>query len=63
LSDNPDQKSFKEINDPIYSPEVGISHGEWDVKGIVCTDIPAFKYDFTYFMTKDELKAYKGEKP
>jgi hypothetical protein len=22
-----------------------------------------FNYDFTYFMSKDELKAYKGEKP
>ena len=42
LADNPDQKSFKEINDPIYGKEVGISHGEWDVKGVVCTDIPAF---------------------
>ena len=22
-----------------------------------------FNYDLTYFMTKDDLKAYKGEKP
>jgi hypothetical protein len=52
-----------EINEPKFGKEIGISFGEWDVPGVLCTDMAAFKYDFTYFMSKEELKAFKGEKP
>jgi hypothetical protein len=39
--------------------------GEEDYKkvGKVNTDMAAYKWDFTYFMTKEELEKYKGEKP
>lgn len=36
--------------------------GNYDEKGKVNTNIAAFNYDFTYFMTEDELKKLK-EKP
>ncbi len=55
--------SFEEINEPKFGAEVGISHGNWDEKAKFCTDMAVFNYDFTYHMTKEELKAYKGELP
>ena len=63
MTNNPESKSFMEINEPKFGKEIGISFGEWDVKGELCTEMAAFKYDFTYFMRKEELKAFKGEKP
>lgn len=52
-----------EVNTPKYVDEVGISFGEWDKKAVFCHEITAFNYDWTYHMTPQELKAYKGELP
>ena len=38
-------------------------HGNWDEKANFCHDVLAFKYDFTYHMSPEELKAYKGPIP
>lgn len=56
-------KSHKEINEPKFSHEVGISHGVWDEKAVFCHEMAAFNYDWTYHMTEEELKAYKEELP
>jgi hypothetical protein len=31
--------------------------------GKINTDFAAYKWDFTYFMNKDELAKFKGDKP
>lgn len=59
----PSDKSFTEINKPKFVEEVGISHGEWDKKAVFCHEVMAFNYDWTYHMTEQELKEYKGERP
>lgn len=56
-------EDFSSKNEAIYGSEVGISHGDWNEKAKFTTEMAVFNYDFTYFMSKDELKAYKGEKP
>lgn len=45
-----------------YGPEIDISHGEFDVKGVINTEMAIFNYDNSYHMTAAELKAAK-EKP
>lgn len=46
-----------------YGHEIGINFGEWDKQEKVNTEMAVHKWDFTYFMNKDDLKAFKGEKP
>ena len=42
--------------------EIDICVGDYDKPGKLNTDIAAFKWDYTYFLSKDELKKLK-EKP
>ena len=44
-----------------YGKEVGICHGDFAEVGVLETNPAAFNYDFTYHMTKDELKAFKDK--
>lgn len=47
----------------MFGREIGLSHGDWSEKAKFNTQMAVFNYDFTYFMSKEELKAYKGDKP
>lgn len=58
-----DSLSFMEINEPKYLPELDVCHGDWDTKYTVNTEMIAHKYDWTYHMSPEELKAFKGELP
>ena len=46
-----------------YDSELDICHGEYEKEGIINTKMAVHKWDFTYFMTEEERKAYKGELP
>jgi hypothetical protein len=57
------EKGFDEEAAERFGSEVDICIGnDYEAKGKVNTDIAIFKYDFTYFMSPDELKKLK-EKP
>lgn len=56
-------KSFSQEAAERFGAEVDICVGnDYNAKGRVNTDIAIFKYDYTYFMTPDEVKKLK-EKP
>lgn len=59
----PEDKSFFEANNPKFVDEINMSHGKWDEPAKFCHDVLAMNYDFTYHMTPEELKAYKGPMP
>merc|ERR1712060_175378 len=46
-----------------YDSEIDLCHGEWDKPGVINTKMAVHQWDFTYHMTEEELKAYKGELP
>ena len=46
-----------------YDSEIDTSHGEFDKPGELNTSMAVHNWDFTYYMTKEELKEYKGEMP
>lgn len=57
------EKSFEQIANEKYGDEIGISFGEWDKKAVFCYDMAVLNYDWTYHMTAEELKGFKGELP
>lgn len=59
----PEDKSFYEINNPKFEKEVNMHHGDWNQEATFCHDVLAHNYDFTFHMTPEELKAYKGPVP
>ena len=44
-----------------YGAEVNICTGNWETKARMETDPACFKYDYTYHLSKDELKALKDK--
>lgn len=49
-----------------FANEVDVCVGgeeDFNRVGKINTDMAALKYDFTFFMGKDELAKFKGEKP
>jgi hypothetical protein len=53
---------FDEEIEAKFASEIDICVGDYDKPGKINTDIACFKWDYTYFMTPDELKKVK-EKP
>jgi hypothetical protein len=49
-------KSYAEQAKERFGAEVDICLGNYDEKGKVNTDIAVFKYDYSYFMTPEEIK-------
>ena len=45
-----------------YRKEFDISSGDFNEKGVVNHDVAIFKYDWTYFLTEDELKKLPQDK-
>ena len=39
-----------------YGPELDTWNGDYHTKGEVNTEMPVFKWDYTYHMTEEELK-------
>lgn len=57
------QKSYDEQAAERFGSEVDICLGDnYEQVGKVNTDMAVFKYDFTYFMSPDEIKKLKGDK-
>jgi hypothetical protein len=56
-------KSFEQIANEKFGDEIGICFGEWDKKAVFCYDMAVLNYDWTYHMTAEELKNFKGELP
>ncbi len=50
-------------NEAKFGKEVGLCFGIWEEKAVISSDPAVFKYDFLMHLSKDELKAFKGEKP
>lgn len=59
----PEDKSFFEKHNIKFVDDINLCHGKWDEKAKFCQDVLAMQYDFTYHMTPEELKAYKGPMP
>jgi hypothetical protein len=51
------------LHNPKFADDINLCHGKWDKKAKFCQDVLAMQYDFTYHMTPEELKAYKGPMP
>ena len=54
--------SYEEEARARFIKEFDICMGNYEEAGVVNTEMAVFKWDYTYFMTKDEIKALK-EKP
>lgn len=46
-----------------FGKEFDICFGDFNEKGVINTDMAVYKWDYTYHMTKDEIKALKDKKP
>lgn len=42
-----------------FDKELDICMGNYDEKGVINTQMAIFNWDYTYFMTKDDLKKSK----
>jgi hypothetical protein len=56
-------KTYDQVAAEKFASEVDISVGDnYDLKGIVNTNIAVFNWDYTYFMSPEDLKKLKGDK-
>ena len=56
-------QSYDEMVSAKHGKDISICNGKFDEPAELQTQMAVHKYDFTYFMTKEELKAFKGEVP
>lgn len=56
-------QSYDEMVSEKYKKDVHICNGNYDEPAEFETKMVVHKYDFTHFMSKEELKAFKGEIP
>ena len=56
-TDSYDKEAFAKFDD-----EIDICLGEFDKKGKINSNIAVFNYDFTFFMSPEELKKFPKEK-
>jgi len=56
-------KSFNDEVEEKFGSEIGICFGDYNKKETLNTKMAIHKWDFTHFMTADDLKVFKGEKP
>ena len=56
-------QSYDEMVAEKYKQDVHICNGNYDEPAKFETKMAVHKYDFTYFMSKEELKAFKGDVP
>ena len=62
LSDSEETKfDYHKDAESRFASEVDICLGNFHEKGVVNTKMAANQYDFTYFMTKDEIKKLTPE--
>ena len=57
------EKGFDERVREKYDPEIDLCHGEWDKPGVINTSMAVHNWDFTHFMTPEELESFKGDMP
>ena len=57
------QKSYDERVSEKFDPEIDLCHGEFEKPGVINTSMAVHNWDFTYYMSEQELKEYKGEMP
>ena len=57
-----DYKPYGEQAAEKFGSEIDICLGNYDEKGVVNSDIAIFKYDYSFFMTPEEIKK-KGAPP
>ena len=58
-----DKEPFSDRIKRKFENELDICTGDYDKVGKVNTEPVVYKYDFTHFMTEEDLKKYKGTKP
>jgi hypothetical protein len=58
-----DQEPFSERIRRKFEQDVDICTGDYDKVGKVVTEVAVYKWDFTHFMSEEDLKKWKGTKP
>ena len=55
-------KSYETQAAERFGEEIDICLGDYEKPGKINTEIAIFKWDYTYFMSPDEIKKLKGDK-
>lgn len=63
VNESAEKEHFNDKVKRKFENEIDICLGDYDKVGKVNTDVAVHKWDFTHFMTEDDLKKYKGALP